>query len=130
MIRTTVTLVFLLTCLMIALPANASDCKIKNRPIIGALKARVGVFDANGKFAREVDSKTVDAGAVVLDCNEQLGLVLVKIAGRAEWVDRLDLNIRAAEAAPCLTAPARQRPDHTEPVSSGIGEHCEPAPGS
>lgn len=116
-------------------PAAGADCPDKGRPIElvakgkggGRSVAKLGVFDANGKFLEEVDASLVDTGATVKACNERYGLVQISIGGQLRWVDRLDVKIRRTAAAPCQVDANRQAPDHTEPVSSGVGEHCTPA---
>jgi hypothetical protein len=116
-------------------PAAGADCPDIGKPIElvakgkggGRSGAKLGVFDANGKFLEEVDAALVDAGATVKACNERYGLVQISIGGQLRWVDRLEVKIRRTDAAPCQLDANRQAPDHTEPVSSGVGEPCAPA---
>ncbi len=103
--------------------------KALKKPVGAAGKSagkKIGLFDASGKFLETVPASDIDADAVVERCNENLGLVQIKVSGKLQWVDRLDVNIRLPENAPCVVEANRQRPDHVEPVSSGAGEHCEP----
>ncbi len=113
----------LLLCLPVA-PAFASDCAYKGRPISGVLKKKIGVFQAGGKWLKDLDSSEIAPGATVLDCNEELGIVKVTIAGAAQWVDRLALNIRPPGPKECLTRSVSRPADLTAPVSSGVGDSC------
>ncbi len=114
--------------------AHAADAprtcaKALKKPVGAAGKSarkKIGLFDASGKFLETVPASDIDADAVVEDCKEDLGLVQIKVSGKLQWVDRLDVDIRLPENAPCVVESNRQRPDHVEPVSSGAGEHCEP----
>ncbi len=117
-------------------PARA-DCQEKGRSVSaaaakGGAGARGGdrliaVYGPGGKFIGEVKLSEIDANATVLDCDESYGLVLVHIGGKAQWVDRLEVNIRRKDDVACIVESASQRDDHTEPVSSGVGENCKPA---
>lgn len=108
------------------LPADALACALKGQPIAGAVKKKVGVFQPSGKWVKDVDSSEIAADARVLDCNEELGIVKIRIGGSEQWVDRLALNIRPAGMQECMSRPVSRASDLAEPVTSGVGESCVP----
>jgi len=104
-------------------------CPYLGRPV-KVTKDKVAVFAANGKFLRDASGKEVAADARVLACNEELGLVKIRLAGEDSWVDRLAVSIRPAAGGSCIAKAPSRAGDRTEPVSSGIGENCTPEKGS
>ncbi|MFO1206365.1 MAG: hypothetical protein U1E63_11670 [Burkholderiales bacterium] len=109
-------------------PAAASArCAFAGQPVATVLKKKVAVFQADGKWLKDVDAATIAPGATVRDCNEELGLVKVVVEGREQWVDRLALNIRPAKGPECIARAASRESDVTAPVSSGVNESCVPA---
>lgn len=111
---------------MPALPAAAADCAFKGQPIAGIVKKKIGVFLPAGKWVKDLDSSEIAADATVLDCNEELGIVKIRIGGSEQWVDRLALNIRPAGMQDCMSRAVSRPADLNEPVSSGVGESCVP----
>lgn len=109
-----------------ALPATAGDCAFKGQPVASTVKKKVGVFLPAGKWVKDVDSSEIAPNATVLDCNEQLGIVKIRIGGSDQWVDRLALNIRPAGMQECMSRSVSRPADLTAPVSSGVGESCTP----
>lgn len=108
------------------LPATASaKCAYQSAPVAAVLKKKVGVFRADGKFLKDVDAGAIAAGATVLDCNEELGIVKLRVEGVEQWVDRLALDIPTGRKATCIARAASRESDVTAPVSSGVGESCE-----
>lgn len=108
------------------LPATATaKCAYQGAPVAAVLKKKVGVFRADGKFLKDVDAGAIVAGATVLDCNEELGIVKLRVEDVEQWVDRLALDIRTGRKATCIARAASREPDVTAPVSSGVGESCE-----
>ncbi|MCC6172117.1 MAG: hypothetical protein IT481_08815 [Gammaproteobacteria bacterium] len=96
-------------------------------PVAAVLKKKVGVFRADGKFLKDVDAGSIAPGAVVLDCNEELGIVKLRIDGLEQWADRLSLDIPASGRKPdCIARAVSRDSDVTAPVSSGVGESCAP----
>jgi hypothetical protein len=117
--------------LALAAPAARADCaQLINQSVqnVAGMKTPIGIFSADGKFLREEPRSAIDRDAKVLECNAALNLVKIKVSGVPVWVDRLDLSLRVAAAAPCVIDPNRKRDDHTEPVSAGSGDHCTPTP--
>jgi hypothetical protein len=100
-------------------------CPFLGQPV-KATKDKVAVFAANGKFERDAPSTDLAADARVLACNEDLGLVKVRLAGAESWVDRLAVSIRPTAGVTCVAKAPTRAADRTEPVSSGIGENCKP----
>jgi len=109
---------------------NAKPIKVE------AAGATLGVFDANGKFQRELPKSALAPGATVLDCNEDLGLLEVDLGnGDAQWLDRGDLRLTFAPGATprptCIEATSTRASDHTEAAVSGIDpsgtKACAPA---
>ncbi|MBP8295585.1 MAG: hypothetical protein KAX84_05725 [Burkholderiales bacterium] len=115
--------------LLLCLPtmtAAAYACSFKGQPVVTAVKKKVGVFLPSGKWVKDLDSSEIAADARVLDCNEDLGIVKIRIGGSEQWVDRLALNIRPAGMQECISRPVSRAADLTEPVTSGVGESCVP----
>lgn len=115
-----------------AAPALA-DCGASPPKLVGAARDKVGVYSASGKFERELEKAALLEGAPVLDCNEDLGLVKVKLREGAEaWVDKAEVKLAHAAGEPprpCVTAAATRPHDKMEPVVSGFGgKDCDPAP--
>ncbi len=108
------------------MPAAAGDCAFKGQSVTPVAKKKVGVFQPGGKWVKDLDSSDIAAGALVLDCNEELGIVKIRIAGSEQWVDRLALNIRPAGMQECMSRPSSRAADLTEPVTSGVGQSCVP----
>lgn len=108
------------------LPAAAWGCAFKGQPVAPAVKKKVGVFQPSGKWLKDLDSSEIAPNATVLDCNEELGIVKIRIGGSDQWVDRLALNIRPAGMQECVSRPVSRASDLTEPVTSGVGESCVP----
>lgn len=104
--------------------ADAPRCAYAGKPVGGALKKKIAVFQADGKWLKDADAAALAAGAKVLDCNESLGLVKVEIEGKAQWVDRLALDIRNPRGPDCVARAASRPADVTEPVTSGVSENC------
>lgn len=109
-----------------AMPAAAGDCAFKGQSVTAVLGKKIGVFQPSGKWVKDLDTSAIAANALVLDCNEELGIVKIRIGGSEQWVDRLALNIRRAGMQECMSRPVSRAPDLTEPVTSGAGESCEP----
>ena len=103
----------------------AAECAYLGAPVAAVLKKKVGVFRADGKFLKDVDAGAIAAGATVLDCNEELGIVKLRVEGVEQWVDRLALDIPTGRKATCIARAASRESDVTAPVSSGVGESCE-----
>jgi len=105
----------------------AAACAYLGAPVAAVLKKKVGVFRADGKFLKDVDAGSIAPGAVVLDCNEELGIVKLRIDGLEQWADRLSLDIPASGRKPdCIARAVSRDSDVTAPVSSGVGESCAP----
>ncbi len=109
--------------------AADAKCLFEGQPIVGIVKKKIGVFQPDGKWLKDVDSSAIAADATVRDCNEELGIVKIMIEGKEQWVDRLALNIRPARAGDCVARAPSRPSDLTEPVTSGAGESCTPASG-
>ena len=103
-------------------------CPFLGQPV-KATRDKVAVFSADGKFLRDAPGTAVAADARVLACNEELGLVKIRLAGEDSWVDRLAVSIRPAGGGTCISKAPTRPADRTEPVSSGIGENCTPEKG-
>ena len=122
-----------LTLLALAATAQArADCKPSAPKLVGAARDRVGLYSESGKFEREVEKAALVEGAAVLDCNEDLGLVKVKLREGAEaWVDKAEVKLAHAagdQARPCVVSAANRPHDKMEPVVSGFGgKDCDPA---
>ncbi len=104
----------------------AAKCAYEGRPVVGTVKKKVGVFQADGKWLKDVDSSAIAADATVRDCNEELGIVKIVIEGKEQWVDRLAVNIRPGRTQECVARAPSRPADLTEPVTSGVGEACTP----
>ena len=101
-----------------------ADCTVKPEKI-EALGDTVGVFDENGKFLAELPKSALAPGVTVLDCNEDLGLIEVSLAGgEPKWLDRGELRLTFAEGATpgkvCVMAASTRAADHTEAAVAGV----------
>jgi hypothetical protein len=114
--------------ILVAGVAAARDCPYKNQPVSQVVKKNVGVFTSAGKWLRDVAGVDITTGTLVLDCNEDLGIVKIKLGSETAWVDRLALNLKPAGAHECIAKPVTRTNGQTEPVSSGIGEGCATTP--
>ena len=110
--------------LSLAGPA-AAKCAYQNAPVAAVVAKKVGVFSAAGKFLKDVEASAIVAGTTVLDCNEELGIVKLRVEGIEQWVDRLALDIRTGRKPACIARAASRESDVTAPVSSGVGESCQ-----
>ena len=116
--------------MLAAFSGSLHACPHLNQEIADAPKPKVGVFDANGKFEREIDKAEVIHKKITA-CNETLGLVQITQAdGKTLWLDPIELQIPgvAASKVVCITTASTKAPDHKEAVSSGIGSKDAPCP--
>jgi hypothetical protein len=109
-----------------------AECK-GGAPTLAGARAKVGLYAESGKFEREVEGSTLVADAAVLDCNEDLGLVKVRLKdGKEAWVDRAEVTLKLAKGdapRPCVAGAAARRHDTVEPVVAGLGgDDCVPKP--
>src|SRR6185436_18255659 len=101
-----------------------ADCSVM--PVkIEALGDTVGVFDRQGKFLEEVPKAALEPGVSVVGCNEDLGLLEVKLAsGETKWLDRGELRLTfpqgAAAGKVCVVAASTRAADHTEAAVAGV----------
>jgi hypothetical protein len=118
---------------VLARPALA-ECSVQPTRI-EALAEKLGVFDKDGKYLEEVPKTALDGGASLVSCNENLGLVEVKLAsGETKWLDRGELRLTMPDGtAPpkvCVVTAASRASDHTEAAVAGVdpdeGKECVP----
>lgn len=110
-----------------------ADCSVTPSRV-DALGNTVGVFNKDGKFLEEMPKSALD-GVRVLDCNENLGLIQVKLtSGESKWLDRGELRLTYPDSATkpkvCVVAAASRAADHTEAVVAGVdpekNKNCVP----
>jgi hypothetical protein len=105
-------------------PALA-DCSPPGMTVAGSIVERLGVYDADGKFSREIGRDELVPGSSLKDCDESLGLVKVALASGADaWLDRGELTLAVAGQAEnrkvCVQAASSRAADHKEAAVSGI----------
>jgi hypothetical protein len=105
-------------------PAFA-DCSPPGMTVAGSIGERLGVYDADGKFSREIGRDELVPGSSLVDCDESLGLVKVALASGTEaWLDRAELKLAVAGQAEtrkvCVQAASSRAADHKEAAVSGI----------
>ncbi len=116
-----------------------ADCSVQPTRI-EALGEKIGVFDHDGKFLDEAPKSVLDDAVGLLSCNENLGLVEVKLAsGETKWLDRGELRLTfpdgAARPKVCVVTASSRAADHTEAAVAGVDpdnarECVPPAPGA
>ena len=118
----------LVTCVTLLLGAAApalADCSPPGLSVAGAVVERLGVYDADGKFTREIARDELVVGGDLRDCDESLGLVKVAlVSGGEAWLDRAELRLAVAGQAEtrkvCVQAASSRAADHKEAAVSGI----------
>lgn len=101
-----------------------AECSVQPTRI-EALGETLGVFDKDGKFLSELPKSALAGGASLVGCNENLGLVEVKLAsGATQWLDRGELRLTlpdgAAKPKVCVVAASTRAADHTEAAVAGV----------
>lgn len=101
-----------------------ADCALQPTRI-EALSDKLGVFDKDGKYLEEIPKSSLDGGASLVNCNEDLGLVEVKLAdGDTKWLDRGELRLTlpagVAKQKVCVVAASSRAADHTEAAVAGV----------
>jgi len=101
-----------------------ADCALQPTRI-EALSENVGVFDKDGKYLEEIPKAKLDGGASLVSCNEDLGLIEVKLAsGDTKWLDRGELRLTLPEGVAkqkvCVVAASSRAADHTEAAVAGV----------
>lgn len=138
MTRTMYGCTVLFFCLGLLARAEA-DCTVDGMRVTDAIPAMIGVYEADGKFVKELGKENLVIGGALKACDESLGLVKVGLtSGQDVWVDRADLKIAVGgqqEARTvCVTDSGTRAHDHTEPAVSGMDPKkltdCVQPPGS
>ena len=73
---------------LVTAPAVHAECSVAGMTLDGALSAKIGVFDAFGKFLEEVPSEQLAVGQALRACDESLGLVKASLlSGEERWLE-------------------------------------------
>jgi len=130
-------------------------CEQPDLKIVEHLKDKIAVHSESGKFEREIPKAQVPLGTAVIDCNEALGLGLVKIAAQAPgavaptarpagaqltssapaaapptetllWIDLADVNTSIKVQPPCVTAPSSSSSERSYASAGVSSTNCKP----
>jgi hypothetical protein len=116
---------------------KVNRCRDKDITVTQVIPASVAVYGPDGKYATDMPATTIGTGAPVVDCDEDYGLMEVKLAtGQTVWLDRADLKLRIGEEEQsrqvCVQAASNRPTDKVVAAVSGIKgkkpTDCVPAP--
>ena len=92
--------------------------------VVQANGTKVAIYSKEGEYLAEVDKALVVTGVPILACDARTDHVLVRLTDqRAVWVDRLEVEVRSAQAAKareCKDTGVARPADQTTPATSGI----------
>ena len=98
------------------LPAAAEGCASRGQPVTVAAQEEGRGVPAQRQVAEGPRQQRDRAECDLLDCNEELGIVKIRIGGSEQWVDRLALNVRPARLP--IAWRARRRAPRISPSRS------------
>ncbi|MFO1425405.1 MAG: hypothetical protein U1F11_00215 [Steroidobacteraceae bacterium] len=115
---------FVLAGFAAAVPVHADGCNPAGQVVVQANGTKVAIYSKEGEYLAEVDKALVVTGVPILACDARTDHVLVRLTDqRAVWVDRLEVEVRSAQAAKareCKDTGVARPADQTTPATSGI----------